>query len=929
MFTSVREKNGVIFYTGYDGNGKRIKGRDNQFKPYYFIKTTNPTKFKTFPDGQNVERIYATSVKKFHDETSSYPPGFVFGNIKNASLLQFIRENKLYDKFDPSRLRKFFFDIEVFSDKGFPVAEEANHPVVAITGRVEGEISFHLWYLSDDFEFSRDEWFFSKYPELKQFKTLHAVKDKVKPFKERFLSGLQKMLDDLLMKKEEMKKEFFENEKIRDEFKYWFIYVEKEEEKIKKIKTEIERINKIEKSFKEAERINVKKFKREEDLLVDFFLFHVRNEIDVLSGWNSESFDLPYLINRMEKFLPGFYKNLSPFKEVDKRTTFLNGKKKDIWEVYGVEHIDLLEADKKFRTNKRDSYKLNDVSIAETGLGKVEYNGSLSDLWINDKQKYLEYNIGDVECLEGIHGNLGYIDLIYSIAHYSRTAPNWFPFTTFIWEGHIFNSLLEKGYVISGNDSDEKRKIAGAFVKEPLDGLFGWVMSFDLTSLYPSIIRMCNMSHEMIVRKEGLNIIEETIKGEFDYSRFKEKNEICMPTGLVFSGKEKGIVAEIIEDLFIQRKKHKKESFQFKKEADKEEHDMVRKRELENKSKILDVIQLAEKVLLNSFYGATAVSSFALFNIHYAESITTMGQICNRYCSDRINNFLNEIFKTKDVDYIIAGDTDSIYVNVQTFVDKNKNLKTDEEIVNYLNNIAEKLIEPKIAEIYKEMTDYIGVFENTMHMKREVISNGSFWMGAKTYAMLVYDNEGKKYDPPKEKIMGIKVIRSDTPVAVKGILKSFIKKVLLNLKIDKFIEESKKEILSWDSSKLNKPSSTNVLDDYYIEEGNDNFDSTKKGAPMPVKGAINFNYLLEKLGLQEKYQKIEQSDRIFSVYLNPSNAYSLECISFHDKLPEEFHLEEYLDRFKMYNVVAGKFFDDVLKKIKKENQLNGYDNDFF
>lgn len=433
----------------------------------------------------------------------------------------------------------------------------------------------------------------------------------------------------------------------------------------------------------------------------------------------------------------------------------------------------------------------------------------------------------------------------------------------------------------------------------------------------------------MIVRKEGLNVIEETIKGDFDYSRFKENLEICMPTGLVFSGKEKGIVTQIIEDLFIQRKKHKKESFFYKKEADKEEHDMVKKKELENKSKILDVVQLAEKVLLNSFYGATAVNSFALFNIHYAESITTMGQICNRYCSDRLNTFLNEIFKTKDVDYIIAGDTDSIYVNVQKFVDMNSKLKTDEEKVNYLNSIAEKLIEPKIAEIYEEMAEYIGVFENTMFMKREVISNGSFWMGAKTYAMLVYDNEGKRYDPPKEKIMGIKVIRSDTPVAVKGILKSFIKKVLLNLRIDRFVEESKKEILSWDSSKLNKPSSTNVLDDYYIEEGEDNFDSTKKGAPMPVKGAINFNYLLEKLNLEEKYQKIEQGDRIFSVYLNPINPYSFECISFHDTLPEEFQLEEYIDKFKMYNVIAGKFFGDVLKKIKKESQINGYDNDLF
>jgi DNA polymerase elongation subunit (family B) len=196
---------------------------------------------------------------------------------------------------------------------------------------------------------------------------------------------------------------------------------------------------------------------------------------------------------------------------------------------------------------------------------------------------------------------------------------------------------------------------------------------------------------------------------------------------------------------------------------------------------------------------------------------------------------LNEIFKTKDVDYILAGDTDSVYVNVQKFVDMKPELTDDEDIEKYLNNICERLLEPKIKEIYECMFEYMSFFENTMHMKREVIAKGAFWTGAKNYAMLVFNDEGKRYDPPKMKIMGIKVVRSDTPNAVKGMLKQFIEKVLFSAPIKEFVDECKKTILNFDSSKLNKPSGVNVLNDYFIEGQSDPREATKKGAPFQSK----------------------------------------------------------------------------------------------
>lgn len=929
MFSSIREKDGFLYLIGYDENGKRIKIKTKDFKPYYFLRSSQKTEFKSFPEKVYLEKVFSSSINYYHNETNVYPQGTIFGNVKNAPILQYIRETKIYENFDPTKLRILFFDIEVFCELGFPKAEHALHPVVSITARIEGEKTFHTWYLSKDFTFSQDEWFFSKYPEMKRYKNLDTAEKFVKPFKASFLKNLQEIHDDLLKQREQRKKDFYLSEEIQKEYVNWYFYVEEIDKKIEKVSSEIKRINDVELVFEEARRIDARKFSTEIDLLINFVEFVSSSNIDVISGWNSESFDIPYIINRCDIIVPGISKKLSPFGVIEKNTNYKKGKEKVTQNILGLEHFDLMQLDLKYRTNKRDSYKLNDVSIEESGKGKVEYDGSLIDLWLQDKQKYLEYNIGDVECLERIHGALGYIPLLYSIAHYSKTPPNYYCYSTFVWGGHIYNCFLDKGIILPSSSSSSKKDIQGAFVKPPLKGLFGWVISVDLTSLYPSIIRMCNMSHEMIVRKEDMNSVEEIIKGTFDFSKYKKNNEVCMPTGLVFSTKEKGLITEIIENLFNLRKKHKKESQKFKKDADLENVDMVRKNDLERQSKILDVTQLAEKVLLNSFYGATAVESFELFNIHYAESITTMGQVCNRYCSDRINEFLNITLKTSGVDYIIAGDTDSLYINVQGFVDKLSEKKTDFEIVGYLNNIAEKLIEPKIKEIYEEMAGYIGVFENTMSMKREVIANGAFWMAAKTYAMLVFDNEGKKYDPPKEKIVGIKVVRSDTPKSVKPMLKRFIKKVLLNMRIKEHVDECKKEILSWDSSKLNKPASVNVIDDYFIDDAEDSFDSTKKGAPFNVKGSINYNFLIEKMKLTNKYKKIEQSDRVFTVHLKEINPYSMNACSFFDRLPEEFGLEEYLDKIKMYNSIAGKFFTDVLKVIDKSDSLDGYDFELF
>ena len=271
----------------------------------------------------------------------------------------------------------------------------------------------------------------------------------------------------------------------------------------------------------------------------------------------------------------------------------------------------------------------------------------------------------------------------------------------------------------------------------------------------------------------------------------------------------------------------------------------------------------------------------------------------------------------------------SFYIDMEKFIDHVPAMSTTSK-VDYMDSIAKKLIEPKIKEIYQEMADYIGVFENTMNMDREVISESSFWLGAKAYAMLVHDLEGRRFDPPIMKIMGIKVVRSDTPISAKGIMKQFIKKVLYSLPVGEFITGKKNSILSWGADKLNKPSSVKVLDNYFNASGFSASDQTLKGAPMAVKGAINYNWLLKEKGLTDKYPEIISGDKVFSLYLKSTNPYSFSEISFSDRLPVEFELDEYIDKLKMYETIIGKFFRDVLTSIGKDNVLSGYqDLDLF
>jgi len=923
MYTYIKSIGNHIYTTGYDSKGRKFYSHDKKFKPYLYLSTSKHSDVVKFPEMTPASKMQFESIMDMRFNSKQYPQEMIHGKVHDVELIQKIRQDRLADNFDPQNIRVMFYDIEVFSEKGFPSAFLAEHPVVSISAVIRGDSRAFLWYLSRDFEFSRYHWFKSIYPELKSVAD-NKLEQAVPVFKEKSIQAIHRKIADLRADIKKMKADFSSSEELQVQHHHWVFYVQETEKKIENLENHEKRILRIEKNLDRMKRMDIRRFDEEEDLLADFLKFKHDENIDVVSGWNSLEFDDPYVMNRATKLLgEDEVRKFSPFsRTTETEVTFKDKTRKSYDTLAGFQYLDYMRLDKKYKQNKRDSYKLEDVSQDVNGFGKVSFEGSLADLWKTDKQKYLEYNIGDSECLEGLDNNLGYIDLLYSICHYAGVNPEVYEHPTYIWEGKLFNDMLDKGMIIpsSGSGNRNSKAIEGAYVKEPQRGMFGWIMSVDLTSLYPSIIRMMNMSHEMILRKENINVLEETIAGTFDYSKYKNKNECVSPFGLVFSKDRKGFITEIIENLFVQRKEHKNLYKKYEKMSEKET-DISKKTEYLRKAGIFNGLQNAEKVLLNSYYGALQVASFALYNRDYAESITTIGQIANRYCQRELNEWLNKMFKT-DKDYVIAGDTDSLILSVDCFVDSLKEEKSDEEIVDFLDNIGKKLIEPKLKEIYKKMTDYMGVFENTMNMDREVIGKGGFWKAKKKYAILVYDMEGTRYTIPKMKIMGIQIVRSDTPTVVKPILKDFIKRLLYGCPIASYIAEKKKKVMNMTPEEFAKPMGTSVYADYY-EPSIEGLEAYRKGTPYIIKGAVRYNRLLEQLGLTDKYEKIGVGDKVKFCYLDISNPYSIEGISFLDELPEEFGLHEYIKRDIQYYKICGKFFEDMLEVIGKSADIDG------
>jgi len=667
------------------------------------------------------------------------------------------------------------------------------------------------------------------------------------------------------------------------------------------------------------------------DLIKRFIDEWSKDYPDIITGWNVERFDIVYLVNRITKLLgEEWSKRLSPWNIImPSKAINRIGKEEIIYKLVGISTLDYINMYRKFAPGgqSQESYKLDHICNVELNERKLSYEeyGNLHNLYKENYQLFIEYNIKDVELVEKLDEKLKLIELTLTLAYDSKTNMNDAFSQVRMWDSIIYNHLKEKNIVIPPNRMNTKNEaFIGAYVKDPIIGLHKWVVSFDLNSLYPSLIQQFNISPDTLILPEKYtdemrmflssnNIsIDSLLNKSIDTTILKSMNVTLSPNGQFFSIDKQGFLSEIMENMYNDRTKYKKKSIEAKKELEKET-DPIKRYEIEKTIARFNNLQLSKKVSLNSAYGALGNEYFRLFDIRQAIAITTSGQLVIRWIENKLNDYLNKLLDTKDKDYVIASDTDSIYLCLDELVSRtiketNPSINT-KSIVKFLDKICETKIQSFIDKCYYDLAEYLNVISQKMQMKREAIADKGIWTAKKRYILNVYNNEGVEYAKPQVKIMGLEVVKSSTPSSCRKKLKEAID-IIINKDesfVIQFIEDYRKEFNKEDLSEIAFPRGVNGLDKF-----SDKTNIYGKGCPIHVRGSLLYNNLLKKSKkLDKKYPYIKEGDKIKFIFLKEPNIIRSNIIAFNGSLPVEFDLHKYID----YDTQFEKSFVDPLKII--------------
>jgi len=561
-----------------------------------------------------------------------------------------------------------------------------------------------------------------------------------------------------------------------------------------------------------------------------------------------------------------------------------------VYEIAGVAHLDYFDLYRKFTYSAQESYRLDHIAFVELGERKDGNPFETFKEWYTkDFQSFIEYNIMDVEIVDRLEDKMKLIELCLTMAYDAKVNYMDVLGSTKYWDILIYNYLRQKKIVIPQKVPKTKPdKFEGAYVKDPQVGMHKWVMSFDLNSLYPHLIMQYNISPETLVAQNKVpNMsVDKLLDRKVDTSILK--GVTLTPNGALFSTKKKGFLPEMMQSMYNDRVKYKKLLLQAKQEYENTKDPKL----LKDISKY-DNIQMAKKISLNSAYGALGNVWFRYYDLLVAEAITTSGQLSIRWIERDVNQYLNDILKTSGHDYVIASDTDSIYVRFDSLVNKVFTETSDtKKIIKFLDNVAREKIEPFIEESYQRLHEYVKSYEQKMEMSREVIADKGIWTAKKRYILNVWDNEGVQYNDAKLKIMGIEAVKSSTPAPCREKIKQGLK-IIMNgneKEINDFIQDFRKEFMSLPPEMIAYPRSVNGLKKF--SDPNQMF---AKGAPIHCKGAILYNHLVRKNKLSNKYPFIQEGDKIKFIQLKSPNIYQCSSISFMTQLPKELNLHKSID----------------------------------
>jgi DNA polymerase elongation subunit (family B) len=649
-------------------------------------------------------------------------------------------------------------------------------------------------------------------------------------------------------------------------------------------------------------------FNTEIGMLKAFIHWWMENFPDVITGWNVQLFDMPYIFRRIERVIgTKEAEMLSPWKTILSREIYIKGRKNIAYDIMGIAILDYLELYRKFTYTNQESYRLDHIAFVELGSQKLDHSehDTFKDFYTNDWQKFVEYNIIDVRLVDQLDDKMKLIELAITMAYDAKVNYEDVYSQVRMWDNIIYVYLAKQKIAIPPKKESRKdNKYAGAYVKEPIPGMYNWVVSFDLNSLYPHLIMQYNLSPETLLdHKHPSANIERLLNKEENLSDLRGQT-LCA-NGTFYDTTKQGFLPKLMEKIYKERVVYKKKMITAKKQ-----YEETPTTELKKEIARCNNIQMARKIQLNSAYGAIGNEHFRYYKLEIAEAITTSGQLSIRWIANKMNKYINNILKTGDTDYVVASDTDSLYLNLGPLVDKIFGGKdvTEEKIVNFLDKICSSEIENYIEKSYQELADYVNAYDQKMKMKRENIASKGIWTAKKRYILNVWDSEGVRYHEPKMKICGMETARSSTPAFFKNKLLEAYTIIInqTNKDVIEYIDKVREETKLQDYLDISFPRGVNGLDKY-----KSNTDIYQKGTPIHVRGALLYNHHIRRLELTHKYALIQEGEKIKFLYLKTPNPFQENVISFFGTLPKEFKLDKYVD----YKTQFEKSFYDPLKNV--------------